>query len=94
MVGGATLYFSGVPMPWSQAPAVAAVEPDHRTGSIMYVPVKGPMCEVHRFDNATGQVVPNGFVNCERRVDDIPDPMGPNGERSARLRAISGAFKK
>jgi hypothetical protein len=95
--GGVSVYFSGVASSTaaSETDAAAADVPDHRLGSIMYVKVKGPMCEVHRFDNVTGQVVPNGSVKCER----MAAPEGAeltdlNSERFARLRAISGAFKK
>jgi len=68
---------------------------DFRLGSITYVPVKGVNCEVHRFDNFTGQVVPDGFVNCERKLHpEVTDPMGPGSQRGARMKAILETFKK
>lgn len=68
---------------------------DFRMGSITYVPVKGANCEVHRFDNFTGQVVPDGFVNCERKLNpEVNDPMGPGTQRNERMRAILDTFKK
>lgn len=78
-----------------QEPAPAPTVDDFRLGSITYVPVKGANCEVHRFDNFTGQVVPDGFVNCERKLNpEVTDPMGPASQRGARMRAILDTFKK
>lgn len=68
---------------------------DFRIGSITYVPVKGPNCEVHRFDNFTGAVVPDGYVNCERKLNpEGADPLGPDTQRGARMKAVLGGFKK
>lgn len=77
-------------------PQDAAPSPDeYRIGTITYVPVKGATCEVHRFDNFTGAVVPDGFVNCERKLNpEVDDPMGPGTQRSARMKAILDNFKK
>lgn len=97
---GAAVYFSGVlpafmPRQSEVGVAAAPAPPDHRVGAIMFVPPKGPLCEIHRFDNVTGQVLPSGFVNCERMAtDESKDPMGPGSDRGARLRAIVAAFKK
>jgi hypothetical protein len=78
-----------------QEAAPAPTEDDFRIGSITYVPVKGANCEVHRFDNFTGQVVPDGFVNCERKLNpEVANPMGPGTQRSERMRAILDTFKK
>ncbi len=95
--GAASVYFSGIASSTTapQSEPVAAAVPDHRLGAIKYVRVKGPMCEVHHFDNATGQVAPNGSVNCERSAaPEGADMYGQNAARFARLRAFSGAFKR
>jgi hypothetical protein len=77
-----------------QGPPAPTID-DFRIGSITYVPVKGPNCEVHRFDNFTGQVVPDGYVNCERKLNpEVSDPMGPGTQRSERMKAILQTFNK
>lgn len=95
--GAASVYFSGIASSTAapQSEPVAAAVPDHRLGAILYVRVKGPMCEVHRFDNATGQVAPNGSVNCERSAAPEGAELSDlNAARFARLRAFAGAFKR
>jgi len=68
---------------------------DFRIGSITYVPVKGADCEVHRFDNFTGAVAPDGYVNCERHLNaEGSDPLGPDTQRGSRMKAVLGGFKK
>lgn len=91
-------WFAGLANTTRAAPQEAAPAPtedDFRMGSITYVPVKGANCEVHRFDNFTGQVVPDGFVNCERKLyPETSEPMGPGTQRNVRMRAVLDGFKK
>lgn len=73
----------------------ARTEEDFRVGAIMYVPVKGAICEIHRFDNATGRVVPDGYINCERKLTpDGANAYAQGTERNERMRAVLQSFRK
>lgn len=68
---------------------------DFRVGAIMFVPTRGPTCDLYRFDNLTGRVEPDGTINCERKLNpENTDAFGPGTERAARMKAIIGTFRK
>lgn len=91
-------WFAGLlsprPIPQEVGPPPPTID-DFRMGSITYVPVKGANCEVHRFDNFTGDVVMGGYINCERKINpDGSDPLGADTQRGARMKAVLGGFKR
>jgi hypothetical protein len=79
---------------YGDAPAAPTIN-DFRVGAIMFVPTKGPTCDLYRFDNFTGRVEPDGSINCERKLNpDNADAFAPGTERVARMKAILNTFQK
>jgi len=81
-----------------RAPAVASVQrdqaPEYRVGSILLVLWDGDTCEERGFDNLTGHVISDSFVNCDKRLAPRGTMAMAALHTKARLRAISTAFKK
>ncbi len=79
---------------YDQTPPAPTID-DYRVGAIMFVPPRGPNCDVYRFDNLTGAVVPDGTVNCERKLNpENVSPYDPGTERAVRMKAVLDGFKK
>lgn len=68
----------------------------YRVGSIVFVPVKGNLCEVRRFDNLTGRIVAFGTARCDVVLphEARNNPEWPGSDRSSRVEAILQTFKK
>lgn len=94
--GSVGAYFSGAfstPAP-AQDAEVLTTE-DFRLGAILFVPTKGPNCEVHRFDNFTGNVIPDGVVNCERKImPERSDAFAVGTQRRERMQSVLEGFKR
>lgn len=84
------------------ATVVASVSPEvqrrrdelaHRLGSILFVPWASDMCEERHFDNFTGSIVSDAYVNCEQRLaqQKIDMPIVPH-DNTTRMRAILETF--
>lgn len=71
----------------------AANDGDVYTGSILFTPDRGVLCRQLLFDNLTGQVSDNGYVDCiaatYRSADDQPVRWP-----TARVRVISTGFQR
>lgn len=76
-----------------RSPVVATIAPsdddDIYTGSILYMPYDGKVCQQVLFDNRTGRLNDNGLVDCERAIYRSVSTT-PN----ARARTISGGFRQ
>ena len=63
--------------------------PSIYTGSILFVPPRGELCEQWKFDNRNGAMSDNGQVNCRPTSGTKPDEVSS----AARMIAIGKAFK-
>lgn len=71
------------------APAVAEIY----TGSILYMPNEGRICHQLLFDNHTGHLIDNGYVDCgQAAYHGASDP--PVQWSAARARVISAGFRQ
>ena len=99
LVGILSIVFVGLNAHFSAPPSPASPQQQgaetRRTGSILFFPWTGDICEKRRFDNRTGQILPNGYVNCETEL--ASSNAGSTAERrdnTVRMQAILDAFKK
>jgi hypothetical protein len=94
----AVVYVRDILGPGRAAAPVASVPrdqaPEYRVGSILLVLWGGDTCEERGFDNLTGHVISDGFINCDKRLAARGTMAMAALHTKARLRAISTAFKK
>jgi hypothetical protein len=68
----------------------------NRIGSILFTPTNGSaaVCEERLFDNLTGKLVADGFIDCTfQQPAERPDSMR-HDKSAERMRAVFEAFKK
>ncbi len=61
------------------------------TGSILYWPDQGTLCRQLLFDNRTGRLTENGYVDCDSAAYRGPGDV-PKQFSTSRLRVISNGF--
>lgn len=64
---------------------------DIYTGSIVYMPDDGRLCRQLLFNNETGQLTDNGYVDCEQAIYHGGD--GPKQWSAARIQVIATGFR-
>lgn len=75
-------------------PQIAAAQSDDElyTGSILYMPDEGRICHQLLFQNLTGRLLDNGYVDCVAATARI-ESDAPKQMSSARARVISTGFR-
>jgi hypothetical protein len=63
-----------------------------RTGSILFVPLRGDECQHNLFDNKTGQIWHSGYVSCDVALSKTENEKS-KGWSLARTEAIRGGFR-
>lgn len=76
--------------PAAAAPATAANDEEIYTGSILYMPEQGRVCRQLLFDNQTGRISDNGYVDCKAAA--YSDDGTSKHWSVARMRVISSGF--
>lgn len=92
MSGSMSRSRSAVPAPVASAPHEGALK--YRVGAILLLPWSGNACEERGFDNLTGHVVSDQFVDCDLRLAQGGALATATMHTQARMRAITTAFKK
>ena len=82
--------------PWSTAPEPQQqnlyTDEEMRTGSILFVSLRGNECQHNLFDNKTGQIWHSGYVSCDVALS----KTGAEKQKAwslARTEAIRGGFR-
>ncbi|HVV61280.1 MAG TPA: hypothetical protein VHD14_05925 [Pseudolabrys sp.] len=86
------------------APAVIKMSPEAQTkreeearrlASILFIPWTSDTCEERQFDNFTGSIVSEAYVNCEQRLTQqkVDMPITPH-DNTTRMRAILETFNQ
>lgn len=99
---GAILYFSGSissQRHWTELlfPSERVLQVDNDelyTGSVIVVPTEGDQCSQYLFDNRTGRMRDNGYVDCYSVVRQLVEEKEMNAVTPAkRMHVISNAFR-
>lgn len=98
---GAILYFNGWISPqhyWSGVQARPTVAPqvdndELYTGSVIVVPSRGEQCWQLMFDNRTGTMRENGYVNCYTAVRQLVEQQQSPAITSRRMQMIGSVFR-
>jgi hypothetical protein len=97
---GAVLYLSGSissPRQWTDSPPERVLQADNEvlyTGSVIVVPTEGEQCSQYLFDNRTGRMRDNGYIDCYSVVSQLVEEAEKNSVTpSKRMNVISNAFR-
>jgi hypothetical protein len=95
---GLFVYFDGRITPHQAAPAVASTQAGNDAamyrGSIVVVPQFGNNCRKLIFDNRTGRMWANGYVDCDTAVGSVAESKREGATGADRFNAIGAAFRE
>jgi len=97
--GSLLIYFNGVILPWRTAPAASAAAPQVAgddalyTGSIIMVPRSGDECRRLIFDNRTGTMWEDGYIDCYAFAK-MDATRGQGSMSYVRMQAIHDTFHR